>query len=209
MIILASSSPYRRELLARLGKPFESISPEVDETPLPGESPAVLAARLAEAKAQAVVSQLSTRPGEARSAPGTLVIGSDQTATLDGQVTIGKPGSHDRAVAQLQMASGKKMQFFTAVAMIEADTGKILQETVTTEVQFRPLSQIQIETYLHLEKPYDCAGSAKSEGLGISLIESIHNDDPTALVGLPLIVVCRMLADFGQGVLPAIASSGH
>jgi len=201
MIILASTSPYRRELLARLGKPFETISPEVDETALPGESPEALATRLALAKAQAVASQLSTKTEPREDLSNALIIGSDQTATLDGRAIIGKPGSHSRAVTQLRQASGREMRFFTAVAMVDAGTGKSLQETVVTNVMFRSLSDSQIQNYLYAEKPYDCAGSAKSEGLGISLIASVRSDDPTALIGLPLIAVCQMLSRFGQEVL--------
>lgn len=201
MIILASTSPYRRELLARLGKPFETISPEVDETALPGESPEALATRLALAKAQAVASQLSTKTEPREDLSNALIIGSDQTATLDGRAIIGKPGSHSRAATQLRQASGREMRFFTAVAMVDAGTGKSLQETVVTTVMFRSLSDSQIQNYLSAEKPYDCAGSAKSEGLGISLIASVRSDDPTALIGLPLIAVCQMLSRFGQEVL--------
>lgn len=201
MIILASTSPYRRELIARLGKPFETISPEVDETALPGEGPEPLATRLALAKAQAVVGQLSMQIEINDKLRNALVIGSDQTATLDGEAIIGKPGSHTNAVSQLQNASGRAMRFFTAVAMIEVGTGKLLQQTVNTTVMFRTLSHSQIQNYLHAEKPYDCAGSAKSEGLGISLIASVRSDDPTALIGLPLIAVCQMLSSFGREVL--------
>ncbi len=200
MIVLASTSPYRRELLLRLGKPFETLSPEVDETPLPGETPENLASRLAGAKAQAVCEQLPSRLPEL-AASESLIIGSDQTATLDGQAIIGKPGSHEKATVQLKQASGREMHFFTAVAVLASHTGVLRRQTVMTTVKFRSLTDAQIESYLRTEQPYDCAGSAKSEGLGISLLERVQSDDPTALVGLPLISVCQMLGDFGYEVL--------
>jgi septum formation protein len=185
-LILASTSRYRRELLQRLRLPFETVSPQVDETPLPDEAPAALALRLALAKAQAV----------AALHPRSVVIGSDQVADLDGQ-PVGKPGTHERAVAQLRQLSGRQAVFQTAVAVVRADTGfaEVLLAPVT--VHFRTLADAEIERYLRLEQPYDCAGSAKSETLGIALLESIDSDDPTALVGLPLIRTCQLLRRAG------------
>ena len=166
--------------------PFETVSPQVDETPLPDEAPAALALRLALAKAQAV----------AALHPRSVVIGSDQVADLDGQ-PVGKPGTHERAVAQLRQLSGRQAVFQTAVAVVRADTGfaEVLLAPVT--VHFRTLADAEIERYLRLEQPYDCAGSAKSETLGIALLESIDSDDPTALVGLPLIRTCQLLRRAG------------
>ncbi|MFK7963191.1 MAG: Maf family nucleotide pyrophosphatase [Burkholderiaceae bacterium] len=200
MIVLASTSPYRRELLLRLGRPFETLSPEVEETALPGEPPDTLASRLALAKAQAVSKQLPTRLPELP-VHDALIIGSDQTATLDGLAVISKPGTHEKATAQLRQASGQEMTFFTAVAIMASRTGTVRTQTVRTTVRFRSLTDSQIEAYLRAEKPYDCAGSAKSEGLGIALLERVQSDDPTALIGLPLIAVCQMLDEFGHEVL--------
>ena len=185
-LILGSTSRYRRELLQRLRLPFEAVSPQVDETPLPGEAPAAMALRLALAKAQAV----------AALHPQAVVIGSDQVADLDGQ-PIGKPGTHERAVAQLQQLSGRRAVFQTAVAVVRAGTGFAEALLAPVKVQFRKLSDAEIEHYLRLEQPYDCAGSAKSETLGIALLESIESDDPTALVGLPLIRTCQLLLRAG------------
>ncbi len=185
-LILGSTSRYRRELLQRLRLPFEAVSPQVDETPLPGEAPAAMALRLALAKAQAV----------AALHPQAVVIGSDQVADLDGQ-PIGKPGTHERAVAQLQQLSGRRAVFQTAVAVVRAGTGFAEALLAPVKVQFRKLSDAEIEHYLRLEQPYDCAGSAKSETLGIALLESIESDDPTALVGLPLIRTCQLLRRAG------------
>ncbi len=185
-LILGSSSRYRRELLSRLRLPFDVMSPQVDETPLPGEAPAALALRLALAKAHAV----------AQSRPDAIVIGSDQVADLDG-LPIGKPGTHERATAQLRQLSGRRAVFQTAVAVVRADTGyaQVLLAPVT--VHFRVLSDVEIERYLRLEEPYDCAGSAKCETLGIALLASIDSDDPTALIGLPLIRTCALLRAAG------------
>jgi septum formation protein len=185
-LILASTSRYRRELLQRLRLPFEVHAPEVDETPLPGESPAVLAQRLALAKAQAV-SALQ---------PGAIVIGSDQVADLDGE-PIGKPGTHERAVAQLRLMRGRRVVFQTAVAVVRADTGFAQVLLAPVAVSFRMLSETEIEHYLRLEQPYDCAGSAKCETLGIALLDAIDSDDPTALIGLPLIRTCNLLRAAG------------
>ncbi|MFM2254331.1 MAG: septum formation inhibitor Maf [Pseudomonadota bacterium] len=185
-LVLGSTSVYRRELLARLRLPFIVAAPDVDETPLPGEAPAALARRLALAKARAA----------ADTHPDCIVIGSDQVADLHGQ-PLGKPGTHDRAVAQLQAMRGQTVIFQTAVAVVCKASGFVQEDLAPVRVQFRDLGDAEIEQYLRAETPYDCAGSAKSEGLGISLLEAIDNDDPTALVGLPLIRTCRMLRAAG------------
>ena len=189
-LILGSTSVYRRELLQRLRLPFEVVAPHVDEPPLPGESPQALAERLAMAKARAV----------AQLHPHAVVIGSDQVADLDGE-PLGKPGNHERAVLQLQRMRGRIVVFQTAVAVVCQETGFAGQALSQVMVRFRPLTDQAIDTYLHAEQPYDCAGSAKSEGLGIALLESIDNDDPTALVGLPLIRTARMLRQAGVKLL--------
>ena len=185
-LILASTSRYRRELLERLRLPFSVQAPDTDETPQTGELPAALACRLALAKAQAV----------ARQHPGAVVIGSDQVADLDG-VPIGKPGTHENAVAQLRSMRGRTVVFQTAVAVVCVASGFAEQALAAVRVQFRDLSDAEIESYLQAEKPYDCAGSAKSEGLGISLLAAIESDDPTALIGLPLIRTCALLRRAG------------
>lgn len=189
-LVLGSTSRYRRELLERLNLPFEVAAPDVNETPLPGETPRDLALRLALAKARAVAQQH----------PGAVVIGSDQVADLAGE-PLGKPGQHERAVQQLRQMSGQTVVFQTAVAVVCAATGFEQVELAPVEVRFRALSDEEIERYLRAEQPYDCAGSAKSEGLGIALLDAIHSDDPTALIGLPLIRTCRMLRAAGL-VLP-------
>ncbi|WP_374276554.1 Maf family nucleotide pyrophosphatase [Azonexus sp.] len=189
-LILASTSPYRRELLGRLGLPFEIANPRVDETPLPGEAPESLALRLAEAKARAV----------AADHPDALIIGSDQVATVDGEI-YGKPGSHDNAVAQLRTLSGRTVNFFTALCVLDARSGEADVRGVPTLVGFRELTDDEIENYLRREPAYNCAGSAKSEGLGVALLSSMRGDDPTALVGLPLIALCDMLRRHGVAVL--------
>ena len=189
-LILGSTSFYRRELLGRLDVPFSVESPDVDETPRPGEQPADLAQRLALAKALAVAARF----------PDCVVIGSDQVADLDGQ-PLGKPGTHERAVVQLRQMRGKTVVFQTAVAVVCLKTGFSQQSLAPVRVQFRQLDDTEIESYLRLEQPYDCAGSAKSEGLGIALLDAIENDDPTALVGLPLIRTSRMLRAAGIALL--------
>ena len=189
-LVLGSTSRYRRELLTRLGLPFECVAPDVDETPQPGEAPQSLALRLAQAKALDVFGRH----------PGCVVIGSDQVADLHGQ-PLGKPGTHERAVAQLQAMRGQTVLFHTALAVCAPGWAQPLVDCAVVEVHFRPLSDAEIERYLLAETPYDCAGSAKSEGLGIALLERIVNDDPTALVGLPLIRTARMLRQAGL-VLP-------
>jgi len=191
-LILASSSRYRQELLARLQLRFAVIAPELDESPAPGETPPVLASRLALAKACAVAARH----------PAAVVIGSDQTATLDGTGLVGKPGTHERAVAQLRAASGRAMQFHTALAVVCLERNFRESVTVDTTVRFRDLTTEMIEAYLRAETPYDCTGSAKCEGLGVALLASIEGPDPTALIGLPLIALCPMLARAGIAVLP-------
>ena len=189
-LVLGSTSRYRRELLARLGLPFDVSAPAVDESPLPGEVPRTLALRLALAKARAVAAQHAD----------AVVIGSDQVADLDGE-PLGKPGNHERATAQLRRMRGQTVIFHTAVAVVCQATGFEQVEVAPVQVRFRNLSDADIERYLRAEQPYDCAGSAKSEGLGIALLDAIHSDDPTALIGLPLIRTCRMLRAAGL-VLP-------
>ena len=189
-LVLGSSSPYRSQLLQRLRLPFDVASPDVDETPLPGEAPAALASRLALAKAHAV----------AALRPGSVVIGSDQVADLHGE-PLGKPGDHGRAVAQLRHMRGQTVLFHTAVAVVCLDTGFAQDTLASVRVVFRDLSDAEIEAYLLAEQPYDCAGSAKSEGLGIALLDAIDSDDPTALVGLPLIRTCQLLRAAGLQLL--------
>jgi septum formation protein len=185
-LILASTSRYRHELLSRLKLPFEVRSPDVDEAPRVGESPAALAQRLALAKARAVSAQHRD----------AVVIGSDQVADLDG-TPIGKPGTHERAVAQLRAMSGRSVVFQTAVAVVCEARGFAGSALVPVTVRFRTLTDTDIEHYLRTEQPYDCAGSAKSETLGIALLDAIESDDPTALVGLPLIKTCALLRRAG------------
>ena len=189
-LILASSSPYRRELLERLQIPFEVMSPEVDETPHPGETPEKLVKRLAIEKAQKIAGQK----------PGALVIGSDQVAIYNGRI-VGKPHSHDKAVEQLRSASGRAVTLYTALALVNADTGRVQHEVIPYRVTFRTLTDAQIESYLHKEQPYSCAGSVKSEGLGIALLERFEGDDPNTLIGLPLIRLVRMLENEGVKII--------
>ncbi|HKK13545.1 MAG TPA: Maf family nucleotide pyrophosphatase [Gammaproteobacteria bacterium] len=191
-LLLASTSPYRRELLGRLDLPFETLSPEVDEQHLPGEPAAALVGRLAEAKARA----------GATAAPDALVIGSDQVAVLEDAV-LGKPGTHGRAVEQLTRLSGREVEFLTGLCLLDGTDGSARTEVVSFRVQFRTLTGEQIQHYLRRETPYNCAGSFKSEGLGIALFERMEGDDPTALVGLPLITLCTLLARAGVDVLTA------
>lgn len=185
-LILGSSSIYRKELLQRLRLPFEVMVPDLDETPLPEESPPQTALRLAAAKA-AAIGKLS---GPA------LIIGSDQVATLDGQ-QIGKPGDHAKALAQLQLMRGRKVIFHTALCLLDTRNNSMQIENSQTAVQFRDLPDAELDAYLRIEQPYDCAGSAKNEGLGIALIASLRSDDPTALTGLPLIALTTMLRRAG------------
>jgi septum formation protein len=185
-LVLGSTSRYRQELLQRLRIPFSVAAPEVDETPQAGEAPDALALRLALAKAREV----------ARAFPQAVVIGSDQVADLDG-VPLGKPGTHDRAVAQLRQMRGRTVIFQTAVAVVCLASGFEQAALAAVKVRFRQLSDEAIENYLQAEQPYDCAGSAKSEGLGIALLEAIDSDDPTALIGLPLIRTCQLIEAAG------------
>ena len=189
LLILASTSPFRRELLARLGLPFAVRAPEVDEDQQPGEEAPALVARLAEWKAKAV----------ARHAPDALVIGSDQAAVLDGDI-LGKPGDHERATAQLRRASGRTVTFYTGLCLLDGASGRRQVAVEEFRVVFRALTLAMIDRYLRREQPYGCAGSFKSEGLGISLFERLEGDDPTSLIGLPLIRLTRMLEAAGVAV---------
>ena len=189
-LILASTSPFRRELLARLGLPFATQAPDADESHRPGEDAPALVARLAELKARAV----------ARHEPGALIVGSDQAAVLDGKI-IGKPGDHERATAQLQRASGRAVTFYTGLCLLDSASGQRQTAVDVFKVVFRRLAPEMIESYLRREQPYHCAGSFKSEGLGIALFERLEGDDPTSLIGLPLIRLTRMLEAAGVAVL--------
>lgn len=188
-LVLGSTSAYRRELLSRLRLPFTVEPPHVDETPRAGEQPAELARRLAAAKAAAVADRHRA----------SIVIGSDQVADLDGE-PLGKPGNHANAVAQLRRMSGRTVIFQTALTVMCHETGFAQHDLAPVRVRFRDLADDEIQAYLRAEQPYDCAGSAKSEGLGIALLDAIDSDDPTALVGLPLIRTCRMLRAAGLRV---------
>ncbi|HSC22643.1 MAG TPA: Maf family nucleotide pyrophosphatase [Casimicrobiaceae bacterium] len=191
LLVLASTSVYRRDLLARLGVPFETARPDVDETPLAGETPAATARRLAQAKARNVA---------ARYPRGALVIGADQVADLDG-LAVSKPLSHANAVEQLTRASGRSVVFHTAVALVDAPSGRCRERLIDVTTKFRTLTPTAIEHYLRHERPYDCAGAVKAEALGIAIVESIRSDDPTALIGLPLISVVDLLRAEGVDVL--------
>lgn len=181
-LVLASTSVFRRELLQRLGIPFQVCDPQTDETPLANEAPQALALRLAEAKAQSLAAGF----------PKALIIGSDQVAIANGKI-YGKPGDHERAVQQLRTLRGQTVSFFTAVCLLDTRTAQIQRAGVPTQVIFRHLTDSEIENYLRRDQPYQCAGSAKSESLGIALLSSMTSDDPTALIGLPLIALCDML----------------
>ncbi len=189
-LVLASTSVYRKELLARLGLPFITAAPKVDETPLPDETPPQLVRRLAELKARAVAARY----------PGALIIGSDQVAVIDGQI-LGKPGNHERAVAQLRLASGKRLDFLTGLCLFNAASSSMQIEVVFFGVVFRYLSDQQIENYLRREQPYHCAGSFKSEALGVALCERFDGEDPSAVIGLPLIRLIRMLEQENVSVI--------
>lgn len=189
-IVLASTSPYRRALLERLRLPFEVKASSVDETPLPGETARDIALRLAQAKARAV----------APSSPAALVIGCDQVAALAG-TCLGKPGNHANAVAQLKAMRGKTVLFHTALALFNTESAVMQTAEVPTTVHFRRYSDSEIERYLELERPYDCAGSAKIEGLGIVLVERVNCDDPSALIGLPLVQLADMLRREGVSIV--------
>ncbi|MBK9446887.1 MAG: septum formation inhibitor Maf [Betaproteobacteria bacterium] len=189
-LVLASTSPFRRELLGRLGISFVTAAPDTDETPLPGETPETTALRLSEEKAKAV----------AKDFPQSLIIGSDQVAVLDGKI-YGKPGTHERAVEQLRAMRGRSVNFFTGLCLYNAATNTARTVGIPTLVTFRDLSDEEIENYLRREQPYNCAGAAKSEGLGIAIIARMQGDDPNALVGLPLIALCTLLREEGVAVL--------
>jgi septum formation protein len=189
-LVLASTSPYRRALLDRLGIPFTIVAPKADETPEAVESPAQTALRLSEVKARSVAAQHA----------GSLIIGSDQVADCDGQ-PIGKPGDLAKARAMLRLLSGRTVVFHTGIALLDAASGRCASALVDVRSTFRRLSLAEIEAYLTREQPYDCAGAVKSEGLGIALFEAIESDDPTALIGLPLIKLTSMLRDAGVPVL--------
>lgn len=189
-IILASTSIYRSQLLSTLQIPFQTASPDVDETPLPGESARQTSQRLSQLKAQAVAQQF----------PDALIIGSDQVALLEGK-QLGKPLTHDNAVRQLRSMRGKTVDFFTAVSLFNSGNSEMQTALAETKVSFRDLTDDEIERYLHKEQPYHCAGSAKSEGLGIALIQSIKGDDPNALIGLPLIILIDMFKKQGVNVI--------
>ncbi|MBL3589690.1 MAG: septum formation inhibitor Maf [gamma proteobacterium endosymbiont of Lamellibrachia anaximandri] len=189
-LVLGSTSPFRRELLNRLGIAFETASPEIDESPVPGEAPEALVTRLARLKAEAV----------RESWPDALIIGSDQVATIDGEI-LGKPGSHERAVEQLSKAAGKRVTFSTGLCLLNSRTGNTQICCEPFHVYFRQLGQQAIEHYLQREQPYNCAGSFKSEGLGITLFEKMEGDDPNSLIGLPLIRLVDMLANEGWDIL--------
>jgi septum formation protein len=188
-LVLASSSPFRQTLLQRLGLPFETANPAIDETPQANENPEQTAARLAHTKAQAVAARF----------PGALIIGSDQVAVCDG-VALGKPGTHENAVRQLRMMRGKSTTFFTALCLLNAATGKSQSALAANTVYFRDYSDDDIERYLRREQPYNCAGSAKAEGLGIVMISRMQGDDPNALIGLPLIELTSMLKREGVAI---------
>ena len=185
-LVLASTSAYRRELLQRFGLPFDVARPDIDESPLPGEAPQATAERLAVEKARAVAGQFED----------ALIIGSDQVAHM-GDTRFGKPGTVERAVAQLQSMSGRTVVFHTALAVLNTRSGRVQLDAVPTEVRFRSLSSDEIVRYVNKERPLDCAGSAKSEGLGITLLDALAGDDPNALIGLPLIALARMLRNEG------------
>lgn len=189
-LVLASTSPFRRELLSRLIADFQVADPRTDETPLPDETPEALALRLSEAKARAVA------PGH----PGALIIGSDQVAVCDGRI-YGKPGNHERAVAQLQELRGRTVNFFTGLCLLDTRNNQAHVRGIPTLVTFRNLTDQEIEVYLEREPAYNCAGSAKSEGLGIALIARQEGSDPNALVGLPLIALCDLFRETGLRVL--------
>jgi len=182
VLVLASTSPFRKEILQKLGMPFETASPNIDESQVEGETPQQLVLRLAELKAKAVADEF----------PNALIIGSDQVAVVEGEI-LGKPGTHECAVAQLKNASGKAVHFFTGLCLYNSATSSSQCEAVPFDVVFRQLSDEQIENYLRREQPYNCAGSFKSEALGITLFDKLVGDDPNTLIGLPLIRLVRML----------------
>jgi septum formation protein len=189
-LVLASTSSFRKDLLLKLGLPFTTIDPGCDETPMPGEEPYLLALRLSEAKARAAAARLASP---------ALIIGSDQVAICEGKV-YGKPGNHEKAAAQLRALSGKTVDFFTGVCLFNSQTNAAKTRGVSTLVTFRSLSDAEIERYLLREPAYDCAGAAKCEGLGVSLLTRLEGEDPNALIGLPLIALCELLREAGIAV---------
>jgi len=189
-LVLASTSPFRRELLGRLGLAFDTAAPDADETALPGESPEQLVCRLAEAKARAVAERF----------PGSVIIGSDQVACIDERI-LGKPGNRERAIEQLRFASGRRVDFFTGLCVLDAEKGTATTVLEPFRVHFRRLGDEQIGNYVDRERPFNCAGSFKSEGLGIALFDRLEGDDPNALIGLPLIRLVDLLAGVGIDVL--------
>lgn len=191
-LLLGSSSRYRAQLLERLGLTFEQASPDIDETPQPDELPAELVLRLAQAKGAALASQFAD----------ALIIGSDQVASIDDQI-LGKPGTAERAEAQLSLLSGRRVAFYTSVALLDTASGSLQHDLDVTFVQFRNLDPLAIADYVKRESPLDCAGAFKSEGLGVALFDAIETSDPSALIGLPLIRLCTMLANAGAPVLAA------
>jgi septum formation protein len=195
-LILASSSVYRKELLSRLRIPFECISPDIDETPLPNETTEELIERLSHSKAEAIAKQC----------PEAWVIGSDQVADFNG-IAIGKPGTHEKALEQLKMMQGKTVTFKTGVCLMQLKSHRCAYICIPTQVSFHELDDTTLENYLHTEKPYDCAGSAKSEGLGIMLLSKVKSHDPTALIGLPLIALSGLLRSVGYSIPPAPVTS--
>ena len=190
-IVLASSSPYRRELLSRLGIPFDTLAPGVDESPMDGEAPRTMVARLARLKARSVASLR----------PRALIVGSDQVAVLDNRI-MGKPGSHDANVRQLRLAGGRRVRFLTGIALLNAASGEMQCEVVEYGVHFRSLDETQAEAYVRAEKPYECAGGFRAEGLGVALFQRMEGEDPSALIGLPLIALVSMLRR--EGVDPLV-----
>lgn len=189
-LILASSSSYRKSLLKRLGVTFEAVAPDIDEARLPGESPEAMVRRLSEAKARALAEQF----------PQHIIIGSDQVATL-GDDILTKPGNYDNAFQQLKLQSGKQVRFLTGLALLDSASGKCEVDVVPTDVVFRELDDDEISSYLRRDEPYQCAGSFRSEGLGIALFDAVHNTDPSALIGLPLIRLCQMLRNNSYKIL--------
>ncbi|WP_273204976.1 Maf family protein [Marinobacter subterrani] len=190
-LLLASSSPYRKQLLERLGLPFDCASPDIDETAMQGETGEVLATRLAETKARALKERF----------PGHWIIGSDQVACMPDGSVLSKPGNHEQAKGQLRQSSGQRVLFLTGLALLDSDSGKVERLCEPYSVLFRPLTDQEIDTYLHREQPYDCAGSFKMEGLGITLFDALEGRDPNSLVGLPLIALNDMLRRWGRNPL--------
>lgn len=190
-LLLASSSPYRRELLERFGLPFETASPDIDESPRPGDSPEQLATRLAESKARALANQY----------PQHWIIGSDQVACLPDGTLLSKPASHEQAASQLQRSSGQTVQFLTGLTLLDPSADRAQAHCERFSVQFRELSEEEIEGYLNKEQPYDCAGSFRMEGLGITLFKAMEGRDPNSLIGLPLIALNDMLRNWGLNPL--------